>query len=76
MIRKFKEEDTTKVMSRWTKGNCKEHYFIDRDYWIENFNRVKNEYLLNSETYVYIEDEEIKNETKGGYLMYKFIIGV
>lgn len=60
MIRKFKEEDTVKVMTIWTKGNFKEHYFIEKDYWLENFNRFKNECLLNSETYVYIENEEIK----------------
>lgn len=60
MIRKFREEDTTKVMTIWTKGNFKAHDFIEKDYWLENFNRVKNDYLLKSETYVYIEDDEIK----------------
>ncbi len=60
MIRKFKPEDTTKVMTIWTKGNFKAHAFIDRDYWIANYNRVKEEYLLKSETYVYVEDSEIK----------------
>lgn len=60
MIRKLKEEDTTKVMTIWTKGNFKAHDFIDKDYWLLNFNKVKNEYLPNSETYVYIDDNEIK----------------
>ncbi len=60
MIRKLREEDITKVMTIWTKGNFKSHDFIDKDYWLLNFNKVKNEYLPNSETYVYIEDNEIK----------------
>lgn len=60
MIRKFKEEDTTKVMTIWTKGNFFAHPFIERDYWIANYNRVKDEYLKQSETYVYTENEEIK----------------
>lgn len=60
MIRKFKEEDTTKVMTIWTKGNFKAHDFIEKDYWLENFNKVKKEYLQQAETYVYIEKEEIK----------------
>ena len=60
MIRKFKEEDTTKVMTIWTKGNFKAHGFIDKDYWLLNFNRVKTEYLVKSETYVYTENDEIK----------------
>jgi len=60
MIRKFKVEDTTKVMTIWTKGNFKAHSFIDRDYWIGNYNRVKDEYLLKSKTYVYVENDEIQ----------------
>lgn len=60
MIRKFKEEDTTKVMTIWTKGNFFAHPFIERDYWIANYNRVKDEYLKQAETYVYTENEEIK----------------
>lgn len=60
MIRKFNSKDTTKVMTIWTKGNFKAHSFIDRDYWIGNYNKVKNEYLLKSETYVYIDNKEIK----------------
>lgn len=60
MIRKFREEDTTKVMTIWTKGNFKAHDFIDKDYWLLNFNRVKDEYLMKSETYVYIKNDEIK----------------
>ena len=60
MIRKFKIEDTTKVMTIWTKGNFKAHDFIEKDYWLINFNKVKNEYLLQSETYVYVENNEIK----------------
>lgn len=60
MIRRFREEDTTKVMTIWTKGNFKAHDFIEKDYWLENFNKVKNEYLPKSETYVYTEENEIK----------------
>lgn len=60
MIRKLKEDDVTKVMTIWTKGNFKAHDFIEKDYWLLNFNKVKNDYLLKSETYVYTENEEIK----------------
>lgn len=60
MIRKFREEDTTRVMTIWTKGNFKAHDFIEKDYWLLNFNRVKDEYLMKSETYVYIKNDEIK----------------
>ena len=60
MIRKFREEDTTRVMTIWTKGNFQAHDFIEKDYWLLNFNRVKDEYLKKSTTYVYTEDEKIK----------------
>ena len=76
MIRKFKEEDTTKVMTIWTKGNFKAHDFIEKDYWLLNFNRVKNDYLLKSETYVYTEDNEIKgfiSLLEGGYIGALFV---
>ena len=60
MIRKFREEDTVKVMTIWTKGNFEAHNFIDKDYWLLNFNKVKDEYLKKSETYVYVDNNEIK----------------
>ena len=60
MIRKFREEDTVKVMTIWTKGNFEAHSFIDKDYWLLNFNKVKDEYLERAETYVYVEDDIIK----------------
>lgn len=60
MIRKFRDEDTTNVMTIWTKGNFEAHNFIDKDYWLLNYNKVKNEYLRKAETYVYVENNEIK----------------
>ena len=60
MIRKFRDEDTTNVMTIWTKGNIEAHSFIDKDYWLLNYNKVKNEYLRKAETYVYVENNEIK----------------
>ena len=50
MIRKFKEEDTTRVMVLWTKGNFEAHDFIDKDYWLLNYNEVKEKYLKNALT--------------------------
>lgn len=60
MIRNLQQEDITKVMTIWTKGNFTAHDFIEKDYWLENFNKVKNFYLPNSDTYVYVENEEIE----------------
>lgn len=60
MIRKFREEDTVKVMTIWTKGNFEAHSFIDKDYWLLNYNKVKDEYLKRATTYVYVENDTIK----------------
>lgn len=60
MIRRFRKEEETKIMTIWTKGNFKAHNFIDREYWIGKFNDVKEQYLYKGDTFVYIEDEEIK----------------
>ncbi len=76
MIRKFEPNDTTKVMTIWTKGNFTAHSFIEKDYWLENFNRVKNDYLLKADTYVYVENNEIKGFVsllKNGYIGALFV---
>ena len=57
MIRRRKEEDTNNN-GDWSSDVCSSD--LEKDYWLENFNRVKNEYLLKSDTYVYTEDDEIK----------------
>ena len=41
MITKLREEHTVKAISSWRKGNFKADLFIDKEYWLENFNKVK-----------------------------------
>ncbi len=62
MIRKMfnKEKEIDEIMAIWARGNIKNHGFIDKDYWLENYNIVKNEYLPNSVTYVYEKNNEIQ----------------
>ena len=71
MIRKIKEEDLTKVMSLWIKGNFQGNYFIEKDYWLEIYNKTKNLFLDKYNTYIYEENNNIlgfvsifKNEVK------------
>ena len=59
MIRKIKEEDLTNVMTIWVKGNFKANSFIEKDYWLEIYNRVKVDFLENFKTYVYVENNEV-----------------
>lgn len=59
MIRKFKNDDITKVMNIWTKGNFEANYFIDKDYWLLKYNETKQKILSESDTYVFIKDDQI-----------------
>ncbi len=75
MIRKIKEEDLTKVMAIWVKGNFKANNFIDKDYWLEIYNDTKVDFLKKFKTYVYVKDNDIlgfisiyENEIKAIYV--------
>ncbi len=58
MVRKFKNEDLDKVLEIWLNVNINAHSFIDKNYYINNFNYVK-EALLSANIFVYEENNEI-----------------
>ena len=58
MIRKFEKKDINDVMRIWKNENIKAHQFIEREYWENNYNYVK-EILPNAEIYVYVIEENI-----------------
>ncbi|MCC0649789.1 N-acetyltransferase [Clostridioides sp. ZZV15-6598] len=60
MIRKSNNKDIDKIMGIWEESTIKAHDFINKDYWKNNYNTVKNEYIPISETFVYDDGEEIK----------------
>jgi putative acetyltransferase len=60
MIREFLLKDLDTVMKIWLDTNLSAHDFIWKDYWIKNFDMVK-EILPKSEVYVY----EIENNIQG-----------
>ena len=47
-------------MELWKDSTIEAQNFIPDSYWLENYDNVKNNYLPNSDTYVYEEDGEIK----------------
>lgn len=74
MIRKFKEDDLNTVMQIWFDTNIKAHHFISRQYWIDNYEMVKD-ILPKKEIYVY-EDDNI-NQINGFIgLMDNYIVGI
>lgn len=58
MIRKLKKDDINDVMEIWKNENIKTHQFIQKEYWKNNYNYVK-EILPKAEVYVYILEENI-----------------
>ncbi len=58
MIRKFEKNDIHSVMQIWKNENIKAHKFIEKEYWENNYNYVK-EILPNAEIYVYILNENL-----------------
>ena len=60
MIRNLKNDDIDIVMELWKNSTIEAQNFIPASYWLENYDNVKNNYLPNSDTYVYEEDGEIK----------------
>lgn len=58
MIRKFENRDLDDVMEIWKNENIKDHNFIQREYWENNYDFVK-EALPRAEIYVYIIEGKI-----------------
>ena len=74
MIRKFKEDDLNTVMQIWFDTNIKAHHFISRQYWIDNYEMVKD-ILPKKEIYVYEDDNT--NQIDGFIgLMDNYIAGI
>ena len=59
MIRKFKPEDETIILTMWMKANFRVNSFIERDFWLEKFNKMK-ENIFTRDTYIYEENNKIK----------------
>jgi len=62
MIRVLKNTVTevNRVMEIWIKATIKAHNFISEEYWNENYSVVRDQYIPMSNTYVYVEGDEIK----------------
>ena len=59
MMRKLQKVDIKRVADIWLKTNLKAHFFIPEQYWISNYEFVK-EMLPQAEVYVYEDDKMIQ----------------
>ncbi len=56
MIRIFNKKDIDQVMKIWLETNIKTHTFIKKDYYIDNYDKVK-ELIIKSNIFVYEKDK-------------------
>lgn len=59
MIKRFNIEELDDVMKIWLDTNIDAHKFIEEDYWIKNFEMVK-EMIPNADIYVFYDEGIIK----------------
>ena len=59
MIEKYKNKFLDDIMHIWLEENLRAHNFIDKNYFINNFNMVKS-ILPDYDIYVFREDDSIK----------------
>ncbi len=59
MVRRMKEQDVEEIARIWLEANMEAHDFISQDYWLGNYEAVKNQ-LYESEAYVYEDHEGIQ----------------
>lgn len=59
MIKKFELSKLDEVMQIWLETNIDAHNFVPKEYWIDNFDMVK-EILPSAEIYIYQEHNSIK----------------
>ena len=54
------ECDINIIMEIWLESTIRAHSFIEKDYWVNNYDLVKTKYIPYSKTYVYEEGNKIK----------------
>ena len=59
-IRKRNQEDLACIMNIWLSSTCEAHSFINKEYWLQHYETVKDVYIPMSDTFVYDDGQEIR----------------
>lgn len=54
---KLNLDEINRIMKIWKEATIKAHPFISKEYWLENYDVIKEKYIPIAETYVYLEEE-------------------
>ena len=60
IIRKMEPSEIDAVLNIWLEAAMQAHSFVDREFWESNIDIMREKYIPNSDTYVYIENYVIK----------------
>ncbi|AIF53065.1 N-acetyltransferase [Pelosinus sp. UFO1] len=60
MIKDFEKNKIDAVMKIWLDTNINAHHFIRENYWVDNYDVVKEQYMPMARTFIYEEDSIIK----------------
>lgn len=61
MIRVFNpQQDSEPVLDIWLRASIKAHAFVPAAFWESNLPSMRDTYLPNSQTFVYVENERVK----------------
>ena len=78
MIKQFKNEYLEKIMEIWLITNIEAHNFIEKSYWLSNYDNVKK-MIVESTIFVYEQNNEIiafigmnSNFIEGIFVMKKY----
>lgn len=59
MIKQLEDSSISSVMEIWLRTNITAHKFISKDYWIRNYEVVKNQYIPISKTFIFEKNNKI-----------------
>jgi len=59
MIRKFKSEDTERVLDIWLKASIQAHDFVSAEFWESQVSNMREIYLPASKSFVFVEDGQV-----------------
>ncbi|MCC8161415.1 MAG: GNAT family N-acetyltransferase [Oscillospiraceae bacterium] len=63
MIKLMEKSQTYEVMDLWLRTTMRSNSFVEPDFWEKHYDFVKEKYINESDTFVYIEDGKIAGFT-------------
>lgn len=59
VIKELEREKLNEVMEIWKEATIDAHKFIPKNYWLKNYNVVKDVYIPMAKTFIYIEESKV-----------------